>query len=328
MPMKKDGEGRLWRKLCLYGSVACLAMIAPGLLFEMASISAQRGTPPSLMIDNAVSGWIAEHSGSNRVSVAEKELTITERAGWVRTEQPSFGDFRLRFDARLTGQSTRAVVTIFGHGSSSEAVTRGFALPVIDDRAPSAKAIGKGSLMFFRPNAGVVADALRPTGEWQSYEVVRVFRDLSMTVNGRTVLSAIVPRMQDGWIAFRTEGGSITLRNIEVVRTAGLRSEPTPMPGVVGPGGDVVLPKVIQEATPKYTGPAMRARIEGDVWLDCVVQLNGQCTDIQIALSLDPVLGLDLAAIDSVGQWRFVPGMRSGQPVPVLVTISTTFRLR
>lgn len=44
--------------------------------------------------------------------------------------------------------------------------------------------------------------------------------------------------------------------------------------------------------------------------------------------SLDPTFGLDNEATNSVRQWRFKPGTRLGQPVPVLVTIEVEFALR
>jgi TonB family protein len=72
----------------------------------------------------------------------------------------------------------------------------------------------------------------------------------------------------------------------------------------------------------------MRARIQGSVWLECVVQPNGVCTQIQIVRSLDPTFGLDREAVAAAGQWRFAPGTRLGEPVPVLITIELTFTLR
>jgi TonB family protein len=38
-------------------------------------------------------------------------------------------------------------------------------------------------------------------------------------------------------------------------------------------------------------------------------------------------MGLDEAAIEAIHQWRFRPGMKEGQPVPVQATIAVQFRL-
>ena len=79
---------------------------------------------------------------------------------------------------------------------------------------------------------------------------------------------------------------------------------------------------------PAYTPEAMRARIQGTARIKCDVQVNGICTNIEIEHSLDPTFGLDQEAIKSVRQWRFIPGKRFGQPVPVQVTIDVEFALR
>ena len=60
----------------------------------------------------------------------------------------------------------------------------------------------------------------------------------------------------------------------------------------------------------------------------CIVQPTGVCTDIHVLRSLDSSFGLDNEAIKSVRNWRFKPGTRLGQPVPVLVTIEVAFTLR
>jgi TonB family protein len=93
-------------------------------------------------------------------------------------------------------------------------------------------------------------------------------------------------------------------------------------------GSGIVPPVDIFKQKPNYTAEAMRARIQGTVLVECVVQTNGQCTDVQIVRHLDQTFGLDEEAVKSVRQWRFRPGTRLGQPVPVLVTIEVEFALR
>jgi protein TonB len=81
-------------------------------------------------------------------------------------------------------------------------------------------------------------------------------------------------------------------------------------------------------AKPRYTSDAMRARLQGSVLVECVVQLSGICTNARVLRSLDPVFGLDQEAIKAAQEWRFLPGTRLGQPVPVIVTIELDFVLR
>lgn len=98
--------------------------------------------------------------------------------------------------------------------------------------------------------------------------------------------------------------------------------------GIYHPGNGVTSPKLIKEVKPTYTGDAMRAKIQGIVTMEAVVMPDGSVGRVHITRSLDDRFGLDQEAINTVKQWRFVPGMRLGQPVPVLVEIEMQFTLR
>ena len=98
--------------------------------------------------------------------------------------------------------------------------------------------------------------------------------------------------------------------------------------GTYRPGNGVTTPVPVNEVKPQYTSEAMRARIQGTVWVECVVQPNGVCTEVHVVRSLDPNFGLDREAVKAAQQWRFRPGTRLGQAVPVLVTIELSFALR
>jgi len=98
--------------------------------------------------------------------------------------------------------------------------------------------------------------------------------------------------------------------------------------GAYRPGSGIELPRLLREVKPQYTADAMRAKIQGTAVLDCVVTPEGTVGECQIARSLDSSFGLDQEAVKAAKQWRFVPGKRMGQPVPVLVTIELTFTLR
>jgi protein TonB len=98
--------------------------------------------------------------------------------------------------------------------------------------------------------------------------------------------------------------------------------------GAYKPGSGVESPRLLRDAKPQYTADAMRAKIQGRVEIECIVEPTGQCSRIQVVRSLDPVFGLDQEAIKAVRQWRFVPGRYKGQEVPVIITIELTFTLR
>lgn len=98
--------------------------------------------------------------------------------------------------------------------------------------------------------------------------------------------------------------------------------------GAYRPGAGITLPAVVREVKPAYTADAMRAKVQGSVWLECIVMPDGTVGDVKVTRSLDPIFGLDQEAIKAAKQWRFRPGMRQGEPVPVIITIELTFTLR
>jgi periplasmic protein TonB len=98
--------------------------------------------------------------------------------------------------------------------------------------------------------------------------------------------------------------------------------------GAYRPGNGVENPRLVREIKPAYTADAMRAKIQGAVWLECVVMPDGTVGDVKVIRSLDSTFGLDGEAIKAAKQWRFLPGTRFGEPVPVLITIELTFTLR
>jgi protein TonB len=98
--------------------------------------------------------------------------------------------------------------------------------------------------------------------------------------------------------------------------------------GAFRPGSGITLPTVLREVKPAYTADAMRAKVQGSVWLECIVMPDGSVGDVKVTRSLDPIFGLDQEAIKAAKMWRFRPGMRQGEPVPVIITIELTFTLR
>jgi TonB family protein len=111
--------------------------------------------------------------------------------------------------------------------------------------------------------------------------------------------------------------------------STGTAAQPWPPAGVSRIGGaGVTPPRLVKETKPTYTRDAMRARIEGAVVMEVVVQADGTVGDVRVVRSLDKELGLDDQAVKAVKQWRFDAGRRDGKPVPVLVEIEMTFTLR
>ena len=95
------------------------------------------------------------------------------------------------------------------------------------------------------------------------------------------------------------------------------------------PGNDVTMPVEVRKGIPRYTTEAMRALIQGSILVECVVQPEGACTNIRVRRSsFRPAFGLDDEAMKAAADWRFRPGTRRGQAVPVIVTMEIAFALR
>jgi TonB family protein len=97
---------------------------------------------------------------------------------------------------------------------------------------------------------------------------------------------------------------------------------------VYRPGNGVTLPTVVKEVKPGYTKEAMAAKIQGSVWLECVVTPEGDISDVTVTRSLDAEHGLDQEATKAAKLWKFKPGMKDGKPVAVSITIELTFTLK
>jgi periplasmic protein TonB len=95
-------------------------------------------------------------------------------------------------------------------------------------------------------------------------------------------------------------------------------------------GNGVSSPVLIHEIRPNYTGDAMRAKLQGPVEMEAVVQPDGTVDpkSIRVTRSLDSTFGLDDQAIIAVKQWRFRPATLHGQAVAVIINIELTFTLR
>jgi len=103
---------------------------------------------------------------------------------------------------------------------------------------------------------------------------------------------------------------------------------PVPPPPIVHEpvrvGRGVTPPKKIREVAPIYPPIAVAARREGLVILEAVIAEDGSVRDVKVLRSV-PLL--DQAAMDAVRQWRFTPTLLSGEPVPVVMTVTVDFKL-
>lgn len=110
----------------------------------------------------------------------------------------------------------------------------------------------------------------------------------------------------------------------------GTRAGPGTGTGDGGPyriGGGVTNPVVLVQTTPKYTDDAIKAKVQGVVFLQAVIRKNGRADSFKVIRGLG--YGLEESAIREIAtNWKFKPGMKDGREVDVLATIEVTFTLR
>jgi protein TonB len=90
-------------------------------------------------------------------------------------------------------------------------------------------------------------------------------------------------------------------------------------------GGDIQEPRRIHWEAPAYPELARRARVQGKVVLDCVIDVDGRVTDLRV-VSGNPLLAE--AATDAVRRWVYSPTMLNGRPIPVILTVTVMFGLQ
>lgn len=110
---------------------------------------------------------------------------------------------------------------------------------------------------------------------------------------------------------------------------------PPPPPLSVGRGPDsasepahvsdvIDRPKKVHHVNPIYPEAARRGGVQGEVVLECTISPAGEVVDVKL-LRGNPEL--DQAAIAAVEQWRYTPTLLNGVPVPVIMTVTVSFKL-
>ena len=81
-------------------------------------------------------------------------------------------------------------------------------------------------------------------------------------------------------------------------------------------------PMKIFDVRPVFPEMAARTNVRGIVVLEITIDLDGTVKDARVLRSI-PLL--DGAALDAVRQWRYVPTIIDGKPVPVTMTVTVAF---
>ena len=101
---------------------------------------------------------------------------------------------------------------------------------------------------------------------------------------------------------------------------------PSGPPGTMWVEGDVLPPKRTFAPRPNYTEEARRARVQGVVILQAVVDAVGNVGYVKVLKGLPE--GLTESAVQVVEQWRYEPATLNGEPVPVYINLTVNFSLQ
>jgi TonB family protein len=89
-------------------------------------------------------------------------------------------------------------------------------------------------------------------------------------------------------------------------------------------GQQIREPKKTKDVRPKWPSNALRAGLQGVVLLECTIGPDGRVTAVKV---LRGYRSLAQAATEAVEHWTYTPTLLNGVPVPVIMTVTTNFKL-
>lgn len=119
-----------------------------------------------------------------------------------------------------------------------------------------------------------------------------------------------------------------TATDASLVESFGVPDGPPgpPRPEAFQVGGEVTPPVKIFAPSPLYTEDARKARVQGVVILETIIDALGNVTDVTVLKGLPG--GLSDSAVEAARSWRFEPARRNGEPVPVFFNLTVHFSLQ
>lgn len=89
-------------------------------------------------------------------------------------------------------------------------------------------------------------------------------------------------------------------------------------------GGSIQPPVKVKNVPPRYPVEALKVGIEGVVIIEAIIDTDGRVAEAKVLSGPGP---LRASALSAVEQWRYTPTLRDGQPVPVIMTVTSSFSL-
>jgi TonB family protein len=111
-----------------------------------------------------------------------------------------------------------------------------------------------------------------------------------------------------------------------VVSALAAQSDPF-VAGVYKPSDVRVLPRVLTKVVPAYVGGKVEGPA-GQLRVEIVIDAKGSVKAARLAQSLDGNRAYDADTLKAARDWKFVPGRKDSEPVPVLAVVVADFAMR
>jgi hypothetical protein len=224
-----SGASLLLARAGLRGQQPAVAWVRGGEQFWRQQSASAAGFVP--LFDGTLDGWVIENSQTGNFTVANKVLRVEGPNGWLRSAQ-QYGNFTLRVECRFLTDDADSGVFLRAPGPASNIFMRGwpanaYQVQVRDmSKNKSTNPIWAGNLYRHRIalaapgettfDSDAAMKAIKPTGEWQIFEIEAIDDRLTVTLNGVLVTRAggiVNPR---GHIGLQGESGALEFRTIEI----------------------------------------------------------------------------------------------------------------
>ena len=87
------------------------------------------------------------------------------------------------------------------------------------------------------------------------------------------------------------------------------------------------FPECIRSVLPHYPDSAKKERIEGEVWLQVLIDEKGKVRNVNVFRKSQAKVGFDEAAVDAAWQWEYRPAVCNNKPVAVWIIYALKFKL-
>ncbi len=212
--------------------VACLLLMVPAVVAQspggFVRIEPSEQVAEQLFNGRNLDGWVIENSTSNNFTVGDGVLRVEGPQGWLRSER-QYGDFSLRVEVRFLTPDADSGIFLRAPGPASNIFIRGwpanaYQVQVRDMSVNrTTNPFWAGNLYRHRVAAGETAflaeaaiAAVRPTGEWQLFEIEAAGDRIQARINGVAVLDAGGIVNARGFIGIQGETGVLEYRRVEI----------------------------------------------------------------------------------------------------------------